>query len=202
MPDARPTTRRRGRPRGGGGNARERILKAATIEFAEAGYDAATIRAIAARAEVDAALVHHYFGTKADLFAAAMDAPIRPDVAIRTLLDGPVETLGERIARFVLESWEEADVRRRGLVMLRSALSSRVTAPVLAGFLARELLERIADTLGTRDAALRATLVASQIAGVLVTRYILRLPEMRAASIDDLVAWLAPTLQRYLTGER
>lgn len=202
MPDARPTTRRRGRPRGGGGNARERILKAATIEFAEAGYDAATIRAIAARAEVDAALVHHYFGTKADLFAAAMDAPIRPDVAIRTLLDGPVETLGERIARFVLESWEEADVRRRGLVMLRSALSNRVTAPVLAGFLARELLERIADTLGTRDAALRATLVASQIAGVLVTRYILRLPEMRAASIDDLVAWLAPTLQRYLTGER
>lgn len=202
MSEVPTTKRRRGRPRGGGGDARERILSAATTEFAEAGYDAATIRAIAARAAVDAALVHHYFGTKADLFAATMDAPIRPDIAIRTLLDGPVDTLGERIARYVLESWEEADVRRRGLVLLRSALSNRVTAPVLAGFLARELLERIAGQLGRPDAALRASLVASQIAGVLVARYILRLPAMRAASIDELVAWLAPTLQRYLTGEQ
>lgn len=202
MPESPTSKRRRGRPRGGRGNARERILSAATAEFADAGYDAATIRAIAARAGVDAALVHHYFGTKADLFAATMDSPIRPDVAIRTLLDGPVDTLGERIARFVLESWEEADVRRRGIVLLRSALSNRVTAPVLAGFLARELLERIAEKLGTPDAALRSSLAASQIAGVLVTRYILRLPAMRAASVDELVAWLAPTLQRYLTGDQ
>lgn len=202
MSEASATKRRRGRPRGGATGTRERILKAATAEFADAGYDAATIRAIAARAAVDTALVHHYFGTKADLFAETMDTPIRPDVAIRSLLDGPVDALGERIIRFVLESWEEAEVRRRGLVMLRSALSSRITAPVLAGFLARELLERIAARLGTPDAALRASLVASQIAGVLVTRYILRLPEMRAASADDLVAWLAPTVQRYLTGDQ
>ena len=200
--DARLTKRRRGRPRGGGGETRERILSAAIVEFAEAGYDAATIRAIAARADVDAALVHHYFGAKADLFAATIDAPIRPDVAIRTLLDGPVGTLGERIARYVLESWEDADVRRRGLVVLRSALSNRVAAPVLAGFLARELIERIAASIGTPDAALRASLAASQIAGVLVARYILRLPAMRAASVDELVGWLAPTVQRYLTGDQ
>ncbi|QAY60331.1 TetR/AcrR family transcriptional regulator [Microbacterium protaetiae] len=202
MSEVRATKRRRGRPRGGAGDTRERILSAATAEFAEAGYDGATMRAIAARADVDAALVHHYFGTKADLFGATIDTPIRPDIAIRTLLNGPLEDLGERIVRFVLDSWEQADVRRRGLVLLRAGLSSRATAPVLAGFLARELLERIADRVGTPDAALRASLAASQIAGLLVTRYILRLPAMRAASVDDLVAWLAPTVQRYLTGDQ
>lgn len=202
MSDPHATKRRRGRPRGGGGGTRERILAAATAEFAEAGYDGATMRAIAARADVDAALVHHYFGSKADLFGATVDTPIRPDIAIRTLLDGPLETLGERIVRYVLESWEQADVRRRGLVVLRAALSNRATAPLLAGFLSRELLERIAEHVGTPDAALRASLAASQIAGLLVTRYILRLPAIRQASVDDLVAWLAPTVQRYLTGDQ
>jgi len=94
--------RRRGRPRGGATDARERIVAAAVAEFGERGYDGATMRGIAARAEVDAALLHHYFGTKADLFAAAVDVPIRPDRFVPQILAGPREAVGEGIVRFLL----------------------------------------------------------------------------------------------------
>lgn len=192
--------RRRGRPRGGETGARERILASAVDEFAEQGYDGATIRGIAARADVDSALVHHYFGTKADLFAEAVGAPMRPDVDIPRLLTAPRDELGEHIVRYVLEMWERPDVRKRGVVLLRHALGNRLTTPLVAGFLSRELIGRIAAELGTPDAELRATLVASQIAGLLIARHVLKLPAIAAASVDELVAWAAPNVQRYLTG--
>lgn len=193
--------RRRGRPRGGASGARERIVAAAVDEFGERGYDAATMRGIAARAGVDSALVHHYFGTKADLFTETVGVPMRPDVDIPALLDAPVDALGERIVRYVLEAWERPEVRRPGVVLVRTTIGNRLTTPLLAGFLARELLERIASRLDAPDAALRASLVASQVAGLIVTRYVLKLPAMAEASVDDLVAWVAPNVQRYLVGD-
>lgn len=201
MPEfAVPTAgRRRGRPRGGETGAREKILASAADEFGDLGYDAATVRGIATRAGVDAALVHHYFGTKADLFATVVDAPMRPDIAVAGLLEGPRDELGARIVRFILETWEQPDVQKRGLVIMRAAIGNRLTAPLLAGFLRRELIDRIAAHLDVPDAELRATLVASQIAGLLVTRYVLRLPAIAAASIDELVDRVGPTVQRYLT---
>lgn len=194
-----PRPRRRGRPRGGGGDARERILSAAADEFGERGYEGATVRAIAARAGVDSALVHHYFGTKADLLAAAVDAPMRPDVDVPTLLDGPRGEIGERIVRYVLEAWDRPDVRRRGVALMRTALGNPLTTPLLSAFLSRELLARIAARIDVPDGQLRASLAASQIAGLLVARYILQLPGVADASIDDLVARVGPTIQRYLT---
>lgn len=192
--------RRRGRPRAGESDARERIMAAAVEEFGEAGYDGATIRGIAARADVDPALVHHHFGTKADLFGATIEAPMRPDLALPEILAGPTDLVGERVVRYILETWEQPEVRRRGVVLLRSAIGNKLTTPLLAGFLSRELLSRIARALETEDADLRAALAASQIAGLLIARYVLRLPALSEASVDDLVARVGPTVQRYLYG--
>lgn len=191
--------RRRGRPRGGT-DSRERIIAAAVDEFGEQGYEASTIRAIAARAGVDSALVHHYFGTKADLFAEAVGIPMRPDIDVPGILNGPRELVGERVVRYVLEAFEKPEVRRRGVGLIRTAIGSRLTTPLLAGFLSRELIGRIARTLDVDDAELRATLVASQIAGLLVARYVIKLPALVAASVDELVTRVGPTVQRYLFG--
>ncbi|MGN8552354.1 UNVERIFIED_CONTAM: TetR family transcriptional regulator [Microbacterium sp. SLM126] len=190
--------RRRGRPRAGESDARDRILAAAVEEFGEAGYDGATIRGIAARAGVDSALVHHHFGTKADLFGETIEAPMRPDLALPEILAGPRDRVGERIVRYLLETWEQPEVRRRGVVLLRSAIGNKLTTPLLAGYLSRELLSRIARSLDTPDADLRAALAASQIAGMLIARYVLRLPALAEASVDDLVERVGPTVQRYL----
>ncbi len=189
--------RRRGRPRGVS-DSRARIIASAVDDFGEKGYDGATIRSIAARAGVDSALVHHYFGTKADLFAEAVGIPLRPDIDVPRILAGPRDEVGERLIRYVLEAFEQPEVRRRGVMLLRTAIGSRVTTPLLAGFLSRELLSRISRSLDVDDADLRASLVASQIAGMLIARYVLKLPALAAAPVEDLVARVGPTVQRYL----
>ncbi|MFT4231673.1 MAG: TetR family transcriptional regulator [Leucobacter sp.] len=191
------TTRRRGRPRGGS-DSRGRIIAAAVAEFGEHGYEGATIRAIAERADVDSALVHHYFGTKADLFAEAAGVPLRPDVAVPVIMAGPRDRVGERIARFVLEGFERDEVRKRGVMLLRTAVGSRAGTPLIVGFLSRELLSRVAAALEVPDAELRADLVASQIAGLLMIRYVLRIKPIADAPVEELVARIGPTIQRYL----
>jgi AcrR family transcriptional regulator len=193
-----PVRRRRGRPRKGESDARDRILAAATDEFGEHGYDASTTRAIAGRAGVDPALLHHHFGTKADLFAASLGAPLRPDLAVPEILTGPREQTGERLVAYVLGMWDSPTVGPRALVMLRTSLSSTRATPLLAGFLRRELLDKVAAGLDRPDAGLRADLAASQIAGLTVARYVLRLPDLVAAPTDELVTRVGATIQRYL----
>lgn len=198
--------RGRGRPKGGS-DSRERILAAAVEEFGEFGYEGATIRSIAGRAGVDAALVHHYFGTKADLFAEASGVPIRPDLVVPMILRGPRDEVGERIIRFVLESFEREEVRRRGVLLLRTAVGSGLGGSLIVGFLTKELLPRVAEQLSGaesiegRSAELRAELVASQIAGMLIMRYVLRVQPLADASIEDLVGFVGPTIQRYFFGD-
>lgn len=189
--------RGRGRPPGES-DARARIVAAAVHEFGEHGYEGATVRAIAGRAGVDAALVHHYFGAKADLFAEVTDFPLRPDLEVPRILRGPRDEAGERIVRFVLQSFERPEVRKRGVIVLRTAISGKLTAPLVTGFLSKEMLPRIAAELDAPDATLRASLVASQISGLLITRYLVKLPAMADAPIDELVARIGPTIQRYL----
>lgn len=189
--------RGRGRPKGGS-DSRERILSAAVAEFGERGYESATIRSIAARAGVDSALVHHYFGTKADLFAEAADVPLRPDVVVPLILNGPRDEAGERIVRYILEAFEHDDTRRRGVMLLRTAVGSKLATPLIVGFLSKELLPRVAGRLDVPDAALRADLVASQVAGMLMIRYVLRVQPIADAPIDELVRRIGPTIQRYL----
>ncbi len=101
--------------------------------------------------------------------------------------------------RYVLDAWERPDTRARGVTLLRSSIGNRLTTPLLAGFLQRELVGRIAARIDAPDADLRASLVASQIAGMLLARYVLKLPGLAGASVDEIVARVGPTVQHYLT---
>lgn len=193
----RTAKRGRGRPLGGS-DSRERILAAAAVEFEHGGYDATTIRAIAARAGVDPALVHHHFGSKADLFGTVVDVPFRPDKAIPEILAGPREEVGERIVRYLLTSLEEPTRKRRAVALVRTAVGSKAGSSLLVGFMSRELLLKIAEQLDVPDAQVRTGLVASQVVGLLIARYVLELPGVADASVEDVVGRVGPTLQRYL----
>nr|WP_253941194.1 hypothetical protein [Microbacterium sp. SYP-A9085] len=114
---------------------------------------------------------------------------------------GPRDRAGEQIIRFVLTAFERSDVRRRGVLLLRTAVDGKLATPLVTGFLTRELLPRIAGAIDAPDAELRATLVASQVVGLLVARYVVRLPAAVEASVDELVARVGPTVQRYLFGD-
>ncbi len=198
--ESRPGGRRSGR-RPGEGSTRADILAAATASFAESGYDRATIRAIAARAEVDPALVIHYFGSKEALFTEALQLPLQPgEVFARGIAAGP-EQLGATIVRTFLEAWEPPEMRVRLMAMLRSALTNDAAMGMIRDLLVREVFGPITAALGVPDAQLRATLVGSQFVGLAVMRYIGRLEPLASASVDELVAAIGPTVQRYLTGD-
>ena len=178
----------------------EAILRAARRAFHDRGYDGATIRGIAAAAGVDPALVHHFYGSKERLFAAAMELPFTPSEAIPRLLEGGAEGLGERILRFFL-ALNDPPGAAPFVALIRSASSNERAAETLRGFIVREVMGRIARALGVPDAELRATLVGSQLAGLAMARYVLRVEPIASAEHDALVAWVAPTLERYLTGD-
>ncbi|MBT8798089.1 TetR family transcriptional regulator [Microbacterium flavum] len=193
--------RRRGRPRGGASDARERILAAAATEFGARGYDGATMRAIADAAGVDAALVHHYFGTKSALFTATVDVPVDPSQLVGAALEGDLDTAGERLVRLVVGLWDSPAFRTRGVALLRAVIGTRRTSSLLVGFVSREILHRIGERVGGgQDARHRSALVASQIVGLILTRYVIELEPIASASADELAADIGPTIQRYLTG--
>ncbi|MFE5797290.1 TetR family transcriptional regulator [Streptomyces sp. NPDC056503] len=196
--------RRRGRPaRAAAGDtapgARERILAAARTRFAERGYDKTSVRGIAEDAGVDPALVHHYFGTKDEVFAAAIEVSFEPALVVPAILDGPREAVGERLARFFVGVWENPATRAPLLAVIRSAVTHEAAAKVLRTFVLRRLLERIADGLAVPDPKLRAELAASQMIGIVILRYVLQVEPLASADPERIVAEVAPTLQRYLT---
>ncbi|NMO55851.1 TetR/AcrR family transcriptional regulator [Actinoplanes sp. TBRC 11911] len=190
--------RRSGR-RPGNQDTRQSILEAARSTFAEKGYDNASIRAIAASAEVDPALVHHYFGTKEKLFLATMNAPINPGELIPQALDGPREQAGERLVRMALTVWD-SPAGTAALAVFRSALSNEWTARLLREFVVTQILRRAIGELVTdpAEAPMRSALVATQIAGILVPRYVLRIEPLASADPEILVAALGPNVQRFL----
>jgi AcrR family transcriptional regulator len=197
--------RRRGRPpQDEAGKRREAILEAAIEEFGDKGYDAATIRAIAERADVDPALVHHYFDSKADLFADAVRLPLRPQAVIDAILDGDLDQLGERAVRYVLSLWENPDLQRRAVPLMRAAMGSKFATPVVMQFLNRELATKVAARIAAEsrtsesDAQYRAALILSQMFGMLAGRYVLRIPGLVDAPVDDLVRTVGATIQRYV----
>jgi AcrR family transcriptional regulator len=193
--------RRPGR-RPGNPDTRDAVLAAARAAFAERGFDGATIRGIAADAGVDPALVHHYFGNKDKLFLAAVDAPADPTDLLPTILASPRDELGAAVVRMVLHVWDGPG-QAAGLALIRSAVSNEWTAKLLREFLVSKVLRRVVSTLGFDPdvRAARAALVASQIIGLVMARYVLRLEPLASASPDEVVAAIGPTVQRYLTGD-
>ncbi|CAM5644075.1 TetR family transcriptional regulator [Streptomyces spiroverticillatus] len=195
--------RRRGRPSRTESDAapaaRDRILDAARAEFAERGYDKTSVRGIARAAGVDSALVHHYFGTKDEIFAASVEVSFEPALAMEALVGQGPDGIGERIARYFFSVWENPATRGPLLAVVRSALTHEAAAKVLRGFVLRRLLERIAEDLDVPDPTFRAELAVSHMVGIAVVRYALRVEPLASAPVDDIVALVAPTLQRYLT---
>ncbi|GAA2466226.1 MULTISPECIES: TetR/AcrR family transcriptional regulator [Streptomyces] len=195
--------RGRGRPSraeaAAGPGTRERILEAARAEFAERGYDKTSVRGIAKAAGVDPALVHHYFGTKDEVFAAAIELSFEPALIIPAIVGGPAEGIGERLARYFLSVWENPVTRAPLLAVIRSALTHEAAAKVLRGFVLRRLLQRVAADLDVPDPEFRAELAASHMIGIAILRYVVQVEPLASARPEDIVAMVAPTLQRYLT---
>ena len=192
--------RRSGR-RPGEGNTRETILEAARAAFAALGYDRASIRGIAAEARVDPALVLHYFGSKEELFVAALELPIQPGVVFARALAAGQDQLGSTVVRAFLEAWEPPETRVRLMAMLRSAMTNEAAMKMIRDLLMRQVFGPITELLGVPNAELRATLVGSQLMGLAVMRYVGGLEPLASAPIEEVVAAIGPTVQRYLTGE-
>ncbi|MFF3767084.1 TetR family transcriptional regulator [Streptomyces sp. NPDC001922] len=198
-----PKPRRRGRPSrtdaGDGPGTRDRILAAARAEFAASGYDKTSVRSIAKSAGVDSALVHHYFGTKQQIFAAAIEVSFEPAMSVPDVLAEGTEGIGERLARYFFGIWENPATRAPLLAVIRSALTHDAAASVLRGFVLRRLLGRVAGELAVPDPELRAELAASQMVGIAILRYVVKVEPLASADIEEIIDKVAPTLQRYLT---
>ena len=189
----------RGGRRKGASGTRDAILTAARRLFGEVGYERATLRAIASEAGVDPALVLHFFGSKEELFIAVVELPFDPRTVIPAVLAGEPEKAGVRLARFFLGVLDDPSGRARITSMVRAAASQPRAAEMLRDFLSRETLGPLARALGVEDAALRATLVGSQLVGVVMARHVVGVEPLASAPAETVADAIAPTLQRYLT---
>lgn len=188
----------RGRRPGDPEVTRQAILVAARSTFAGDGYERATIRAIAARAGVDPALVHHHFGTKEELFAAAHELPISP-AAMRGALEGGEGTLGERITRLFLTAALTEGGPFESLV--RGAMTHPPARVLLRQFIERGVLDTVAPHLQAPDARFRILLAGSHLMGLFMLRRVVGADTLRDADLDHLVGVVGPTIDHYLTGD-
>jgi AcrR family transcriptional regulator len=194
-----------GRPRGrrpAGEDTRAAILAAAREEFGAKGYVATSLRAVARRAGVDPALVHHYFDGKDDLFTATLDAPANPAALVGGIVSeaGSLDGVGERVVTTFLALWDDPDAQDRLRGLLRNALEHEAALTSLREYLTTDVLGRLGALMPGDQAPLRTGLVGSQLIGLAVARYVVGLPGVADAEPGDLAAAVGPTLQRYLTG--
>lgn len=189
--------RRRGSP-----DTRESILDAARRLFADKGFDATTVRAIAADAGVDPAMIHHFWGTKEELFRATLQFPIDPATEIPEITAGGKEELGERLVRTFVRIWD-SPVGITGAAVIRSAMSNDWTLRLMREFLTTQIMRRVVAEidLDPKEAPLRISLVASQLAGLAMMRYIVKLEPLASLPSEDVVALIGPNVQRYVTGD-
>ncbi|WP_433208682.1 TetR family transcriptional regulator [Dactylosporangium sp. CS-047395] len=185
--------------RPGNQDTREAILDAARKAFAERGFDGASIRQIATGAGVDPALVHHYFGAKDQLFLATMNAPIDPGQLLPQVFEPGLDGVGERLVRMFLSVWD-SPAGTPVVALVRSAMQHDWSARMLREFLVSQVLRRATRTLDLdpAEAPTRASLVASQMIGMAMLRYILKLEPLASMPPEEIVRNVAPTIQRYL----
>jgi len=192
--------KRPGRPPGAS-DTRDRILASARELFARNGFDKTSIRAVAAGADVDPALVHHYFGTKTQLFAAAIHIPIDPLEVIGPLREVPVEQIGHTLPRLLLPLWD-SELGKGFIATLRSILAGNDVSLVrsfLQEVIVGEVGSRVDNPAGS--GRIRVQYVASQLVGVVMARYILELEPFKSLPVEQIAETIGPNLQRYLTGE-
>ncbi|ASW90757.1 TetR family transcriptional regulator [Mycobacterium marseillense] len=192
--------RRRGRP-AGNSDTRERILNSARELFARNGIDRTSIRAVAAAARVDSALVHHYFGTKQQLFAAAIRIPIDPMTVLVPMREVPVEELGFKLPSMLLPIWD-SELGAGLIATLRSLLAGadvNLARSFLQEIVTAEVAARVDNPPGT--GVVRAQFLASQLMGVVMARYIVQVEPFASLPAEQIAQTIAPNLQRYLTGD-
>ena len=186
--------------RPGQSGTREAILNAARVRFSEVGFDNASIRSIAAEAGVDSALVHHYFGTKQELFVAVVQLPMDPRIVLQAIAAAPLDNLGEHLLRAVVGAWD-SPAGIGILAAFRSVIGGGDTTlfrTFMLEVVLKDVRERVDNPKGSGQK--RIALVASQMIGLLTVRKIVEIEPIASMSIDELVELVAPTLQRYLTG--
>jgi AcrR family transcriptional regulator len=191
--------KRRGR-RAAGEDTRAALIAAAREVFVEKGYDGATVRAIAAKAGVDAAMVNHWFGGKEGLFAqSVLQLPFDPSEILKRLLDGPVEQAGERIIRTFVTVWD-ATGGGTFAALIRSVTSQQEVANALKSFFVNAIFKNLLTEIGAEQRELRATLCATQMVGLGIVRYVVRFEPLASTDLETVVKAIGPNLQRYLTG--
>ena len=215
--DDEPSERRPGRPRrrgprrrpGEGGSrpssTQEAILTAARESFLTQGYEGTTIRAGARAAGVDPALVSYYFGSKGDLFGAAVNLRVRASEEIAAAVSGDLRSAGPRLVRLSLTAWDDAADGATFRTLLRW-MATDVSAPeAIQNYATEQIAVPMAEALKQSglsgvSARERATLAGSQLVGLAMLRYVLRLDPIASASVEHLVEVVGPTIQHYLTG--
>ncbi|MEV4316465.1 TetR family transcriptional regulator [Actinocrispum sp. NPDC049592] len=192
-------TKRRGR-RPAGADTKSALLDAAREVFTEQGYEGATVRAIAKRAGVDPAMVNHWFGGKEGLFArAVLQLPVDPEVIVNELVSGEVDTLGERVVGRFLTVWDSTGGGQFA-ALIRSVAGHQMALEGLRDLFMNHIFRHVTDRVAQDNSLFRANLVASQLIGLGMVRYVAKFDPMVSTDIPTVVAAVGPTLQRYLTG--
>ncbi|MCF3141266.1 MULTISPECIES: TetR family transcriptional regulator [unclassified Paenarthrobacter] len=192
---------RRGR-RNASDHSREAILAAARHLFAERGFEGTSLRQVARDAGVDPAMVHHFFRGKDELFAASVELPADPAEVLAGVEDLDPAARAEAIVRAVLRLWEGP--AQHGLVaFVRGTIGSKAKTALMREMVNRTILSRImAGVPGTaEEVRMRGNLVATQVVGLMLVRYVIRLEPLASAGRDEVVRLTAPNIQRYLTGD-
>lgn len=187
----------RGR-RPGSPATRDQVLEVARRRFLAEGYQAVTMRSIAAEAGVDAALISYFFGSKQGLFAAALTLAANPAQVLGGALAGDPSTLPERLLRALVTTWDDEDAGAPLRVMVRAAAAEPNVGRLVREFVQREMVDRIAERLSGRDARARAGVLAVQLSGVIFSRYVLVVDPVATMPVDELVRLLAPGLRATL----
>jgi AcrR family transcriptional regulator len=175
------------------------VLAGARATFAEHGYAGASIREIAGRAGVDPALVLQFFGSKDELFAAAMELPFDSSEAVEAIVSGPRAGIGRRIVMTFLRLWDDPAIGPQMVALVRSATTNEAAARRLRELVDGQLLGPVAEALGVPDGRLRAQAAGSHLVGLGFGRYIVRLEPLASASAEEIARLVAPAVQRYLT---
>jgi AcrR family transcriptional regulator len=184
--------------RPGSSGSREEILAAARHRFSLEGYDGATIRGIAGEAGVDPALVRHYFGSKEHLFIAALDFPADPATVVPGILAGGRDGLGQRLATFFLETWDDPS-GQPFIALMRSVAGNEDASEMLRQFISREVIGRIAAALDLDQPRLRAALAGAHLVGIAMMRYVIHLEPIASADRATLARAVGPSIQRYFS---
>jgi len=198
---APPRGRRPSGRRPSGADTRAAIFEAARGEFAAKGFDATSMRGVAKIAGVDPALVHHYFAGKVELFTETIVAYVTPAVVVGAMVTGPREELGRRLVTGFFGFWDGPDARETFAALFRSAATNPALEAVIPAFLGREILPRLQAAYEIDHAEHRIGMVAAQLIGLALMRYVVRLPAVTAMSVAELASVVGPTMQRYLTGD-